>query len=162
MKRFWNYIFYFTWKFHNVIGYYFVEKPLDYLFGLSNFWDKHNKRGKKDARNIIENPYSGFNIGFAFYCMLVSTEIICVCIISVFVVFFDLDIKNRVSAITVLIIIFLPAYLFNEFLLGWHKKTYLTYFKELERISNKRLGYLITLCFHLGVILLGILIFIWM
>lgn len=157
LKHFWNYLFYFTWQLHNVAWHYCMEKPLDYLFGLSNFWNKHNKRGKKDASNIVENPYCGFNIGFAFHCMLISTDIIFACIISGFVVFLDLDIKNRTSSIIIFAVIFLSAYLFNELLLGWHKKTYLIYFKEFERASNKRLGYMITLCFHFGVILLGIL-----
>lgn len=173
MKHFWNYIFYFTWQLHNVIGRNCVEKPLDRLFSLSTFWDKHNKRGKKDAKNIIENPYYGFNVGFSFRCMLTTTTLL----FANFeiLIFFSLD-TNLSEILNYLFDITIPhefnpiaffsstvffAYISCDILLGWHRNHYIKYFKEFKRQKNVRIGYLLAIAFHLSMIILLIVLILY-
>ncbi len=44
MKKFWNYIFYFTWKLHCVIGINTIERPLKRILNLVPFFANNLKK----------------------------------------------------------------------------------------------------------------------
>lgn len=162
MKKFWNYIFYFTWKLYKAIAKNIFEKLLDYLFGLSAFWDKHNKNGKRAYENIINNPEIGFNVGFAYRSMLVTTIIFFATIElyifysldtglkQIFLFLFGIDLNGDINTISFFVSILVFSWLWNEFFLGWHKDKYLKYFKEFELAKQSYMDYLITISFHLS------------
>ncbi|WP_314187179.1 hypothetical protein [Aggregatibacter kilianii] len=104
----------------------------------------------------MDNLEYGFNIRFAFYYMLTTSIIMSSCFLALITILFDINIDNSHKLWIFTSIAFLPSYIPNEIILGWHKKTYLKYFKEFEKEENKTQGYIITICFHLSVISLGI------
>lgn len=162
MKKLWNYIFYFTWMLHVSIAKILFEKPLDYLFSLHLFLDQHNKNGKKSYKNVINNREYGFNIGFAYNCMLTTTAVILSIIeISIFFSFntslsqissnlFNIKLNDDVNAIAFFSSIIAISFLLNELFLGWFRDGYIKYFKEFEKIKDDRKGYFTALIFHLG------------
>lgn len=156
MKKFWNYIFYFTWKLHCVIGINTIERPLKRILNLVPFFANNLKKGEENYRNTLDNPKYGFNIGFAFYDMLTTSIIMSSCFLALITILFNINIDNSHKLWMFASIAFLLSYIPNEIILGWHKKTYLKYFKEFDKEENKTQGYIITLCFHLSVISLGI------
>lgn len=156
MKKFLNYIFYFTWKLHNIIGIYAIEKPIKYILNFIPFFNKNLKKGEKYYRNIIDNQEYGFDIGISFYCMLTTGSILSSCFLFFLIILFGITIDNKHKLLAFTITALAISYVINEITLGWHKKTYLKYFKEFDKEENKTQGYIITLCFHFSVISLGI------
>ncbi|MGC7559728.1 hypothetical protein [Pasteurella sp. PK-2025] len=146
-----------------------VEKPLRYIFNFFPIFAKNLKKGEKQHRNVLDNLSYGFNIGFAYRCML-STTVLLLATIEITIFYslntslqeilnflFDINLKKEINAIAFFSSIALFSYLLNEKLLGWHEDEYIGYFKKFEKIQDKKLGYIISLLFHLGAILLCIL-----
>ena len=162
MKKLWNYIFYFTWMLHSIIGIKLVEKPLRYILNFIPFFARNLKKGEQDYRNIMDNLEYGFNIGFAYNCMLTTTAVILSIIeISIFFSFntslsqissnlFNIKLNDDVNAIAFFSSVIVISFLLNEFFLGWFRDGYIKYFKEFEKIKDDRKGYFTALIFHLG------------
>ncbi|WP_109079234.1 hypothetical protein [Aggregatibacter kilianii] len=156
MKRFLNYVFYFTWKLHRTIGINFIEKPTKYILNFIPFFNKNLKKREKYYRNIMDNPEYGLDIGFSFYCMLTTGTILSSCLLFFFVTLFGISINNKHKLYTFTIVALVISYTINEILLGWHKKNYIKLFKEFEKSNKKYKGYITALCYHLGTIILAI------
>lgn len=96
MKKFWNYIFYFTWRILCLINLYLIESPFFYILSMIPFFRKNIKQGYVIHRNVLDGEKLGVNIGFAFYCMLLTLSVIISSLQSYFVFLFDIDIKSGV------------------------------------------------------------------
>lgn len=167
MKRFWNYLFYFTWKLHNIFWHNYVKKPLNYLFGLSKFGDGYNKKGERAISNLSEDISYNLTIRFSFECMRI-TSVMLFLSVEIFI-FFSLDtnlseILNFLFGITIshkfnTMAFFISSmvifpYIFNEILLGFYKEHYIQYFKEFEKDKKNKVGYVISIVSHLGAAIL--------
>lgn len=171
LKRFWSYIFYFTWKLHCIITLNLFEKPTMRVLRVVPYFARNLEKGKDIHRNIVDNPYCGFNIGFSFRCMLTTTTLLFASL--EILIFFSLDtnlsetldflfgvsIPDKSDAIAFFSSTIIFSYILNEILLGWHRDRYIQYFQEFEKSEKSREGYWIAIAFHIGsAILLTILI----
>ncbi|MBN6065387.1 hypothetical protein HYE66_02795 [Aggregatibacter actinomycetemcomitans] len=156
MKKSLNYIFYFTWKLHNIIGINAIEKPLRNILNFIPSFNKNLKNGEKHYRNIMDNPEYGSDIGLAFYCMLTTGNILFSCLLFLFINLFGISIDNQNKLLSFVATVLVISYTINEIFLGWHKKDYINYFKEFEKSKNEYRGYIIALSYHLGSIIFAI------
>lgn len=154
MERIWNYFFYSTWKFQISLGGILIEKPLIYFFNLIPILRKNWNKGKKEYQRVMHRKDYGFNIGFAFGFMFLTTMVIYTSICLFLVKLLNLEVGDTIYYYFVAVVAL--SYLTN-YLLLYRSDTYKKYFDEFEKVNNKRLIYLSAVFFHLGIIGFGIL-----
>lgn len=76
MKKWWCYIFYFTWQVYVSIDNIFVEPSVTYLCRLFPFLNKYKKKSFRAYSYVMNNIECGYNIIFSYRCMLLTTTII--------------------------------------------------------------------------------------
>lgn len=154
MRRIWNYFFYSTWKFQISFGEAIIEKPLIYLFNLVPFLRNNWSKGKNEYKRAMHDKDYGFNIGFAFGFMLLSTMVIYTSICLILVKLLSVEVGDTIYYYFFAIVTI--SYLTNELLI-YRADTYKKYFDEFEKVSNKPLIYLSAVLFHIGIMCFGIL-----
>ncbi|MBC9811459.1 hypothetical protein H9Y05_03125 [Crocinitomicaceae bacterium CZZ-1] len=159
MERYWNYLFYLQHKLLNVIGVKYFQRPLSYIiFFIFPKLKKKKKEILNAAASSIDHKEMGFNLGFAFSHMFLTTVVIfsIICLYVTVLINYKIkeDIKYFITGVLLL------SYLLNYWLL-WKKDIYLTYFKKFEKQPFSQWHYLYIIFFHLGVWGFGILSIHW-
>lgn len=155
MKRIWNYFFYCTWYVQLNLGETLIRKPIYFIMlNLFPFLRKNLQKGQKDYNRVMNNKDFGFNIGFAFGFMFLTTMIIYTSISLFLVNLLNIEVGDRIYYYFFAIVAF--SYLTNDLLL-YRSLTYKKYFVEFEKINNKSQFFISAILFHLGIIGIGIL-----
>ncbi len=154
MQKVWNYFFYCTWKLQITIIENIIEKPLTYLFNLVPFFRNNWNRGRSEYKRLMNNEDSGFNIGFAFAFMFLTTVIIYSSFCLFLVTILKLDFVDKIE-VYLLIIVGL-SYLTN-YLFLYRSDTYKNYFVEFGKLNKVSIVYISAVFFHLIIFFLGIL-----
>ncbi len=159
MERFWNYLFYLQWKLLNKLGTKFIQQPIHAVTYF--FFPKIRKKKPEIERGysvVINDSERGFNLGFAFSHLFLTTLIIYGIICLYVNVLIDHKVKEDIKYF--LIGVMVLSYFTNYWFL-WRKDIYLKYFKEFESQPFSRIHYLYAILFHLGIAAFGILSIYW-
>lgn len=163
MKRLWCYLFYFTWKIHISLDKY-LGKSIKHLYDLFPSMQKHRKETQKAYRYIMNDLTIGYNIYFAYSCMLTTTCIIVanieICVFyllntsltEILSILLGITLDERINFISFFVSVLFISGLLNEFLLEWEGNGYIKYFDKFRNSSNKSNGFLIAITFHFGAI----------
>ena len=173
MKKWWCYIFYFTWQVYVSIDNIFVEPSVTYLCRLFPFLNKYKKKSFRAYSYVMNNIECGYNIIFSYRCMLLTTTII---IANLEIIFFytfktslvditnyifSVELERKVNFIMFFISSLVFSYWINEFFLQWERSGYINYFKCFEK-ENRENGFLLAFLFHFGAVFVFIcLVFIF-
>lgn len=152
--RFWNYLYYFSWRLQESIGRFLIERPLAYIFGLIPFFRKNWEKGKKDYERFVYDRKLSLNMVYAFCYMLITTIIIYASIALPLVVALDQDVDMNLKYY--LLGVLLLAYLTNYYFL-WRNDRYMRYFKEFDNRFFSRIHYFYVILFHVAAIAVCIL-----
>lgn len=159
MERFWNYLFYLQWKFTHNIGVKYIQRPiistLSFLFPRIK---KNKLEVTQTADSTMGNPESGFNLGFAFSHLFITTTIGygIICFYINLLINYEAGENFKYFLFGVMALSYLTNYWFL-----WYKDRYLKYFAEFDKKSIPKVHYLYLMLFHLGVIAFGILSIHW-
>lgn len=145
--KFWNKLFYLTWKGQNYIGEVLFQRSIHYFIAAIFPAVRKNKM-ERDYKSVINDRNKGLNIGFAFQVMFLTTAIIYT--ILLFSVLFSLNLRLKENLIYILVTIVTLSYLTNYILLYKGDK-YLKYFKEFDEQPVNKSLYLLATLLHLGV-----------
>lgn len=102
----------------------------------------------------MNNKDFGFNIGFAFGFMFLTTMVIYTSICLFLVKLLNIDVEDTIYYYFFAVVAL--SYLTNYFFL-YRADTYKKHFEEFEKIKNKSRIYLSAVLFHLAIIGFGIL-----
>lgn len=154
MKGIWNYLFYLQWRLLNRLGSKFIQQPIHSV--LYFFFPKIRKNKNeidKSYSSVVNDSTQGFNLGFAFSHLFLTTAVI----YSIICLYFNvlIDFKLRENLKYFLIGVMLLSYLTN-YLLLWRKDNYLKYFKKYKQKTFHRVEYLYLVMFHLIVWTIGV------
>lgn len=155
MEKIWNYFFYSTWYVQLNLGETLIRKPIYFIMlNLFPSLRKNLHKGQKDYNRVMNNKDFGFNIGFAFGFMFLTTMIIYTSICLFLVKLLDIEVEDTIYYYFFAVVTL--SYLTNELLI-YRKDIYKKYFDEFEKLNTKSLIYISAILFHLGVIGFGIL-----
>lgn len=158
MRRFWNYVFYFTWLFISAAGKLFT-KPMEYLLYKIPYVKKNKEINEYSYDVVVKNQLTGVNILFAYRAMLSTTSIILLNFILFISYTFDIGFVDCIEPwfgkldwsynvwVAGVVIVLLTS-VSNEKLLKWHSNGYVKFFEEFAMIESKRKGYCIMCLFH--------------
>lgn len=135
MERIWNYFFYSTWKLLKRTGEIFIENPLIYIFNLVPYLRKNWNKGKKGYKQVMHSKDYGFNIGFAFSFMFLTTVVIYTSICLYLVKLLNIEVGNTIYNYFLGVIAL--SYLTNYFFL-YRSDTYKKYFNEFDTEYKKK------------------------
>jgi hypothetical protein len=123
------------------------------MLNLFPFLRKNMQRGRKEYNRIMNNKDFGFNVGFAFGFMFLTTIIIYTSVCLFIVKLLNIEVGDTIYNYFVVVVAL--SYLTNYFFL-YRADTYKKYFVEFEKVNNKSRIYLSAILFHLVVIGFGI------
>jgi hypothetical protein len=155
MERIWNYFFYSTWNLQTNLGEMLIRKPIYFIMlTLFPFLRKNVHNGTKSYNRVMNNKDYGFNIGFAFGFMFLTTMLIYSSLSLYLVELLNIKVGDTIYYYFIAVVVL--SYLTN-YLLLYRSNTYKKYFNEFDKINNKSLIYLSSILFHLCVFGFGIL-----
>lgn len=157
--RFWNYIYYCTYRILVKTGWLLIYKPL--MFIILKFFRVSKERKKRMDREFIkfaDGKELGLNMSYAFSFMFLTTVTLFATICLYFTVLIDYKIKD--DMIYFLVGVMSLSYLTNYTFL-WRNEIYLEYFKEFEKRGFPKFHYLYVILFHLAIITLFIFSIYW-
>lgn len=155
MERIWNYFFYSTWYVQLNLGEILIRKPIYFIMlTLFPFLRKNLHLGQKNYNRVMNNKDFGFNIGFAFGFMFLTTMVIYTSICLFLVKLLNIEVEDKIYYyfFSVVVLSYLTNYLFL-----YRADTYKKHFEAFEKINNKSLICFSAVLFHLAIIGLGIL-----
>ncbi|MFA6924924.1 MAG: hypothetical protein WC223_11815 [Bacteroidales bacterium] len=159
MERIWNYFFYSTWKLQILLGDLLFQKPIYFIIlNIFPFLRKNEAKGLKEYKKVMNNKDYGFNIGFAFGFMFLTTMVIYSSICLYIVKLLNIEVGDTIYYYFIVVVAL--SYLTN-YLLLYRSDAYKKYFDEFDKVNNKSLIYLSAVLFHLGIIGFGILSIHW-
>jgi len=157
MERIWNYLFYSTWNLQINLGEILIQKPIHFIMlNLFPFLRKNKQKGVKDYKRVMNNKDYGFNIGFAFGFMFLSTMIIYSSICLYLVKLLNIEVGDTIYYYFIVVVAL--SYITN-YLFLYRSDIYKKYFDEFDK-ENSKLNYL-PVVFHTGVVIFGILSIHW-
>lgn len=155
MEKIWNYFFYSTWYVQLNLGESLIRKPIYFIMlNLFPSLRKNLHKGQKDYNRVMNNKDFGFNIGFAFGFMFLTTMIIYTSICLFLVKLLDIEVEDTIYYYFFAVVAL--SYLTN-YLLLYRSDTYKKHFDEFEKNNNKSRIFLSAVLFHLAIIGFGIL-----
>ena len=159
MERTWNYFFYSTLKLQILLGDLLFQKPIYFIIlNVFPFLRKNEAKGLKEYKKVMNNKDYGFNIGFAFGFMFLTTMIIYTSICLYLVKLLNLEVGDAIYYYFIVIVVLSYA---TNYLFLYRADTYRKYFDEFEKTSSKSLIYPSAILFHLGIFGFGILSIHW-
>lgn len=152
MTRFWNYIYFFTFKTLAYLAVLIFFKPLSFILPVSV---KRKNEAYNNFSSSMNNRKNGFNLYFALQFMFMSSLLLLGIACILFFVLFKIQVREEL--IYIISVLCFISYMLNYFALR-KNNIYLKYFDEFEQFTNTKKHYAFTIFYHLFVATLFILI----
>ncbi|PJB58724.1 MAG: hypothetical protein CO098_07130 [Bacteroidetes bacterium CG_4_9_14_3_um_filter_41_19] len=159
LKEIWNYLFYLTWSLLNKMALEFIQRPLQkVIFFLFPTLKRKRYEIEIAAISTMSDTDSGFNLGFAFGFMYLTTTIIYAIICIYTVGQFDSNVDDHLHYYFIFVLSL--AYITNHLLL-WRSDIYKKYFEKFDKTLISKMSYLYVILFHIGIAAFFILTIYW-